>query len=100
MSILDVSGVVATNRRTAPPRSRGYAGRARRRGRPLPYHLSPSPAFPPPGHGIVVLGLVLGDLLVGQRHVEKLVGHPADVLVYDRLGSPHRVVRLGPQTTG
>jgi hypothetical protein len=50
---------------------------------PLPHHLSPSPAFPPPGHSIVVLGLVLGDLLVGQRHIEKLVGHPADVLVYD-----------------
>lgn len=65
-----------------------------------PFHLSPSPAFPPPGHSIVVFGLVLGDLLVGQRHVEKLVGHPADVLVYDCLGSPYRVRRLGCQTIG
>jgi len=73
----------------------------RRRSRThLPFHLSPSPAFPPAGDSIVVFGLVLGDLLVGQRHVEKLVGHPADVLVYDCLGSPHRVRRLGCQTTG
>ncbi len=71
----------------------------RRRSRThLPFHLSPGAAFPPPGHSIVVFGLVLGDFLVGQRHVEKLVGHPADVLVYDCLGSPHRVRWLGCQT--
>jgi len=83
------------------PICKGEVQPLRRRSRThLPFHLSLSPAFPPPGHSIVVFGLVLGDLLVGQRHIEKLVGHPADVLVYDCLGSPHRVRRLGCQTTG
>lgn len=111
MSILDVSGIIATARAYCTGLANRYKGtvrgsvqlRARCRLRrplpaiaalartpdrqrlqtPVPFHLSPSPAFPPPGYGFVVLGLVLGDLLVGQRHVENLVGHPADVLVYD-----------------